>query len=174
MKCSSCGKPAVYYARYNGRAFCSQHFVRFFLEKVKRNITKHKLIQAGDRIKPEGKVVGRVLSEITETWPIELVGSGENKIASHLSIDEEIAAVIKALSNGKLYETGFEIGNRVFLFRNLKSEEISIYARIKGIKYGPVRDEFRELVTELEEQMPGSVFSFQASFERMGALARRR
>ena len=170
--CSSCGKSAVYLASYNGRAFCKRHFLEFVLKKVKKNLQKHKLIQPGDRVSVTDLVLADVLTKLTKEWPIEMIKSKPNKIAEPLSLNQEVAWVIDELAEGKMVETGFKQGKQIFPFRNLQNREIELYSKLMGIKSDTPVSKTEELVTELENGMPGTLFSFQTSFEKMAGLAR--
>ncbi len=50
MKCSKCGKKAVYHRKYEGSYLCRLHFIKSIESKVKRTIRKDMLIERGDRI----------------------------------------------------------------------------------------------------------------------------
>lgn len=50
MKCSKCGKKAVYHRKYEGSYLCRNHFVKSIEDKVRKTIRKDKMIQRDDRI----------------------------------------------------------------------------------------------------------------------------
>jgi uncharacterized protein (TIGR00269 family) len=50
MKCSSCGKRAVYYRANEGRYYCKQHLIKNIEKRVKRTISKNNLVEKNDRI----------------------------------------------------------------------------------------------------------------------------
>ncbi|UCG95022.1 MAG: TIGR00269 family protein [archaeon] len=50
MKCYSCGNSAVIYRKYEGRAWCKNHFSKQLESKVKVTIRKNNLIEKGDKI----------------------------------------------------------------------------------------------------------------------------
>lgn len=50
MECSDCSNPAVTYKRYEGRAFCRDHFIHAFESRVKKTIREERLIRPGDKV----------------------------------------------------------------------------------------------------------------------------
>src|SRR4030042_2360614 len=50
MKWYSCEEPAVIYRKYEGRAWCKEHFSRQLESKVKQTIKNNVLVGKGDRI----------------------------------------------------------------------------------------------------------------------------
>ncbi|MBR9679700.1 MAG: hypothetical protein GOU99_01465 [Candidatus Altiarchaeota archaeon] len=173
-RCSTCGKPRVYLASYNGRAFCENHFLEFVLKKVKKNLQKHELIRPGDRVSTTDPTLSDVLARVTKEWPIKLTKTNPNKLAEPLSLNQEIAMAIDALAKGEVLNTGFKQGKRIFPFRNLQTQELELYSKLRGIERDTDCSTTEKLVTELEKQMPSTLFSFQTSFERMAGLARPR
>lgn len=50
MKCTSCGRTAVYFNRLSGVAYCSAHFVEYFERRVRRTIRKYHMLEKGDHV----------------------------------------------------------------------------------------------------------------------------
>ncbi|MBU0953513.1 MAG: TIGR00269 family protein [Nanoarchaeota archaeon] len=50
MASCSCGKPAVYYKAYEARLYCKGCFCRSIEKRVKKTITKYKLLQSNDTV----------------------------------------------------------------------------------------------------------------------------
>ncbi len=50
MKCSFCDKPAVYYNKISGLAYCKAHFIEYFEKRVKKTIRKYNMIREDDRV----------------------------------------------------------------------------------------------------------------------------
>jgi uncharacterized protein (TIGR00269 family) len=50
MKCSKCGRKAVYHRRYEGSYLCRNHFVRSIEDKARKTVRKDRMIRRGDRI----------------------------------------------------------------------------------------------------------------------------
>ncbi len=49
-KCSICGGPAVAYIRYQKRYLCDQHLVEYVESKIRRAISRYKMIRPGYRV----------------------------------------------------------------------------------------------------------------------------
>lgn len=49
-KCSICGGPAVAYIRYQRRYLCDRHFVEYVESKIRRAISRYKMIRQGYRV----------------------------------------------------------------------------------------------------------------------------
>ena len=50
MKCWKCSRPAVIYRKYEGKAWCKEHFLHQFESSVKALVRKEQLIKNGDEI----------------------------------------------------------------------------------------------------------------------------
>lgn len=50
MKCSFCNKNAIYSRRNDGKDYCEAHFKRDIEKKVRRTMSKYKLIRPGDKV----------------------------------------------------------------------------------------------------------------------------
>lgn len=50
MKCSKCGKEAVYFQRHSNRFLCKRHFIEDFERRVKLSVNKFKMIDREDRV----------------------------------------------------------------------------------------------------------------------------
>ncbi len=50
VKCSICGRPAVYVSRVSGRAYCRKHFLEYFDKKVRRTIRKYNMFSSREHI----------------------------------------------------------------------------------------------------------------------------
>jgi len=49
-RCHRCGKPAVYFRRYEGKALCNRHFIQSIERRAKKTISENNLIEKGDRV----------------------------------------------------------------------------------------------------------------------------
>ncbi len=50
MRCHKCGKPAVYFRRYEGKALCKRHFCENIERRVKKTLSENNLIEKGDKV----------------------------------------------------------------------------------------------------------------------------
>ncbi|MEM1713820.1 MAG: tRNA 2-thiocytidine biosynthesis TtcA family protein, partial [Desulfurococcaceae archaeon] len=50
VKCSYCGKPAVYINKVSNIAYCRQHFIEYFEHKARKTIRKYNMIKPGDHV----------------------------------------------------------------------------------------------------------------------------
>lgn len=50
LKCSQCGKRAVFYQRHSGRHLCRKHFIHDFERRVRLAVKKYRMIESGDKI----------------------------------------------------------------------------------------------------------------------------
>ncbi|MEM1596319.1 MAG: TIGR00269 family protein [Desulfurococcaceae archaeon] len=50
VKCSYCGKPAVYINKVGNIAYCRQHFIEYFEHKARKTIRKYNMIKPGDHV----------------------------------------------------------------------------------------------------------------------------
>ncbi|MFA4661913.1 TIGR00269 family protein [Pyrococcus kukulkanii] len=79
MKCSRCGREAVYFARYEGRYYCHKHFNELVEGKVKRTIRKYRMIKRGERIGvavsggKDSVVLLHLLAKLRKKFPFEIV-----------------------------------------------------------------------------------------------------
>ncbi len=76
MKCSKCGRPAVYHARYTGRYYCKKHFNEMVEKKFKETVKKYRLIEKGERIAvgvsggKDSVVLMHLLAKLREKFPL--------------------------------------------------------------------------------------------------------
>ena len=49
-RCSVCGKPAVYSAKYEGKAYCPEHFTGWFDRRVRKTIRKYRMFGKEENI----------------------------------------------------------------------------------------------------------------------------
>ena len=49
-KCSVCGRPAVYVAKYEGKAYCADHFLKWFDKRVRKTIRKYRMFGPKEHI----------------------------------------------------------------------------------------------------------------------------
>ncbi len=49
-KCSVCGKPAIYVAKYEGKAYCADHFLKWFDKRVRKTIRKYRMFGPREHI----------------------------------------------------------------------------------------------------------------------------
>jgi len=88
MKCSKCGREAVYHARYEGKYYCHKHFNELVEKKVKQTVRKYKMIKRGERIAvgvsggKDSVVLLHLLAKLRKKFPFEIVA---------ITIDEGIA-----------------------------------------------------------------------------------
>ncbi len=78
MKCSICGKPAIY--RKGNVALCKEHFIEYFEKKVKDTIRNFNLIFKGDRVAvavsggKDSIALLHFLDKYKEEYGIEVIG----------------------------------------------------------------------------------------------------
>ncbi|AHF81251.1 TIGR00269 family protein [Thermococcus paralvinellae] len=88
MKCSKCGREAVYHARYEGKYYCHKHFNEMVEKKVKQTVRKYKMIKRSERIAvgvsggKDSVVLLHLLAKLKKKFPFEIVA---------ITIDEGIA-----------------------------------------------------------------------------------
>jgi uncharacterized protein (TIGR00269 family) len=88
MKCSICGRDAVYYAKYEGRFYCHKHFNELVEKKVKQTIRKYHLIKRGEKIAvgvsggKDSVVLLHLLHKLSRKFPFEIIA---------ITIDEGIS-----------------------------------------------------------------------------------
>ncbi|WP_457753358.1 TIGR00269 family protein [Thermococcus sp.] len=79
MKCSKCGKEAVYHARYEGKYYCHKHFNEMVEKKVKQTVRKYRMIKRGERIVvgvsggKDSVVLLHLLAKLRKRFPFEIV-----------------------------------------------------------------------------------------------------
>ncbi|AEH24215.1 TIGR00269 family protein [Pyrococcus yayanosii] len=79
MRCSKCGREAVYFARYEGRYYCHRHFNEMVERKVKATIRKYQMIRRGEKIGvavsggKDSVVLMHLLAKLRRKFPFELV-----------------------------------------------------------------------------------------------------
>lgn len=50
VSCSVCGKPAIYSAKYEGKAYCGEHFLEWFDRRVRKTIRKYRMFGSKEHI----------------------------------------------------------------------------------------------------------------------------
>ncbi|NIP40006.1 MAG: TIGR00269 family protein [Candidatus Aenigmarchaeota archaeon] len=131
MKCSKCGKKAVFHRKYEGSYLCENHFVKSIEEKVRKTIRKGKMIERGDRIAfalSGGKDSSAVL------YLMNKIFSREKDLEFFaISIDEGIPGYRKeSLEIAKKLCRKLGIEHHVFSFREELGKDLS--KKIKGRK----------------------------------------
>ena len=115
MKCSKCGREAVYHAKYEGKYYCHKHFNELVESKVKQTVRKYHLIERGERIAvgvsggKDSIVLLHLLAKLQRKFPFELVA---------ITIDEGIEgyrppSIEVAKRNAKL----LGIEHRIYSFK---------------------------------------------------------
>lgn len=116
LKCSTCGKKAVYFRANEGRYYCKQCFITNIEKKVRRTVGNYELIKSGDKVAcalSGGKDSSNnlfILNEIFKKNPkVEIFA---------IAIDEGIRAYRnKSLKNAKKFCDELDVDLHVFSFK---------------------------------------------------------
>ncbi|NIO19690.1 MAG: TIGR00269 family protein [Candidatus Aenigmarchaeota archaeon] len=124
MKCSKCGKRAVFHRKYEGSFLCRNHFLKSIESKVKKTIRKDKMIERGDRVAfaiSGGKDSSAVLYMINKFF-----GKREDLEFFAISIDEGIPGYRKeSLEIAERLCRKLGIKHYVFSFREELGKDLS-------------------------------------------------
>ncbi|RLF84513.1 TIGR00269 family protein [Thermococci archaeon] len=115
MKCTKCGREAVYHAKYEGKFYCHKHFNEMVEVKVKQNIRKYGLIKRGDRIAvgvsggKDSVVLLHILHKLSQKFPFEVVA---------ITIDEGIKGYrSESIEMAKKSAEKLGIEHRIYSFK---------------------------------------------------------
>jgi uncharacterized protein (TIGR00269 family) len=131
MKCSKCGKKAVFHRKYEGSYLCRDHFAKSIGDKVRKTVRKDRMIERGDRIAfalSGGKDSSAVLYLINKVF-----GKRNDLEFFAISIDEGIPGYRKESLEiaGRLCKK-LGIEHHVFSFREEFGEDLS--EKVRGIR----------------------------------------
>jgi len=131
-KCK-CGKPAVFYRRYEGTYLCKTCFCRSVEKKVKKNIRVHNLIKSGDRI---GVALSGGKDSTTVLYIMhKIVHPRRDMELAAISIDEGIKGYReKALKQAE--KTCKKLGVKHYVFSFKEEFGKTLDEKIKDIKSG--------------------------------------
>jgi uncharacterized protein (TIGR00269 family) len=131
MKCSKCGRRAVFHRRYEGSYLCRNHFVRSIEDKARKTARKDRMIERGDRIAfalSGGKDSSAVIYLMNK-----LFGKREDLSMFAISIDEGIPGYRKeSIEIAKRLCKNLGIRHHVFSFREELGKDLS--RKVKGRK----------------------------------------
>jgi len=124
MKCSKCGRKAVFHRKYEGSYLCEKHFVRSIEDKVRKTIRKDSMIERGDSIAfalSGGKDSSAVLCMISKIF------SKRNDLRMFaVSVDEGIPGYRKeSLEIAKRLCKKLGIEHHVFSFKEELGKDLS-------------------------------------------------
>ena len=142
MECSFCSNPAKLYAQHFGKYFCKQHLERYLAKKLKKTLTKFKLVSKGDKIllnlgkSPIDFAIEDLFRKAVAKWPVEIVEKKHdcNKTLNPRTLDCEVVEIVEGLINGRIHETGYSKGAVVFPFRDFSSKELFVMGWLNGHK----------------------------------------
>ncbi len=124
MKCSKCGRKAVFHRKYEGSYLCRDHFVKSIEDKAKKTIRKGNMIKRGDRIAfalSGGKDSSAVLYLVNRVF-----GGRKDLEFFAVSIDEGIPGYRKeSIETAKRLCGKLGIEHHVFSFREEFGEDLS-------------------------------------------------
>lgn len=116
--CSKCGRPAVYLRRYTAERLCPSCLVDTTLDRVRRTINKHQMLQEDDRIAvaisggKDSAVLLHVLQQIEGKFP-------QSEIIP-VTIDEGIRGYRdEALESAKALAKSLDLPLEIFSFKDL-------------------------------------------------------
>jgi len=131
MKCSRCGKKAVFHRKYEGSFLCRNHFVRSIESKVRKTIRKDKMIQRDDKIAfalSGGKDSSAVLYMMNKIF-----GKRDDLSFFAISIDEGIPGYRnESLEIAKMLCEKLGVEHHVFSFKQELGKDLS--KKVKKIK----------------------------------------
>jgi len=88
LECSRCGaRPSFYTRRYSGESLCQECFVETTVDKVRRTIAKHKMIERGDRV---GVAVSGGKDSLSLLKILHQLSAGRYELVA-LTVDEGVA-----------------------------------------------------------------------------------
>jgi uncharacterized protein (TIGR00269 family) len=116
--CSKCGNPAIYFRRYTSEQLCGSCLVQTTLDRVRRTINRHKMLQENDRIAvavsggKDSAALLHILQKIESVFP-------KSEIVP-IIIDEGILGYRdKALKTAQELTRALNLNLEVFSFRKL-------------------------------------------------------
>ncbi|MFB6088770.1 MAG: TIGR00269 family protein [Candidatus Aenigmatarchaeota archaeon] len=117
MKCWKCNKEAVIYRKFEGKAWCGEHFSEQMEKKVKKTIRKEGLIDKGDKVcvalsgGKDSSLTLYLLNKILERWhDVELTA---------LAIDEGISGYREeSLGNAKKLCKELDVELKIVSFKD--------------------------------------------------------
>lgn len=117
MKCSFCGKKSIIFRKYEGRAYCQEHFIQSIERKAKKTIRKHRMLKKGEKTAvalsggKDSLTALHILHNILKNWPrTELIA---------ITIDEGIKNYrTKILAHAKRICKELKISQYVFSFKD--------------------------------------------------------
>lgn len=133
----SCGKKAIYLRRYSGQLFCTQHFIEYFENKVKKVICDRGMFSSGDRVGvalsggKDSAVTLYLLSRFSEELGIEVIA---------ISIDEGIKGFREnTIAKAKELCELLDIEHHIFSFKDTIGKEVDEFPEPKCTYCGVVR-----------------------------------
>ncbi len=134
MKCSVCGKDAVIEIPYEGKAYCEKHFIERFKRRVRKTITRYKLIQPKEKIGfavsggKDSLTAMYVIAPLIEKWKLDAVA---------ITIDEGIKEYRdKTIKKAKAMADDLGIPHVVFSFKDelgITDDEIARMKRPRAV-----------------------------------------
>ncbi len=134
MKCSVCGKEAVIEIPYEGKAYCEKHFIERFKRRVRKTITRNKLIQPKEKIGfavsggKDSLTAMYVISPLIKKWHLDAVA---------ITIDEGIKGYrSKTIKNAKKMADELGIPYLTFSFKDeigITDDEIAKMKRQRAV-----------------------------------------
>jgi len=116
--CSKCGKPAIYLRRYTSEHLCSACLVKTTIDRVRKTINRHKMLNDGDRIAvgisggKDSAVLLHILHNIESAYP--------NSEIIPVTIDEGIQGYRnEALESAHELSRSLDLTLEVFSFEKL-------------------------------------------------------
>ncbi len=130
MKCykPSCEKPVVYERKYEGTAFCKQHFLKNIEDKIRKMVGKYKYIRHGDRVGvalsggKDSSVLLYVLNKLFGKYEIKFIA---------ITIDEGIAGYRnESIEIAKKLCSDLKIEHRITSYKELLGQTLDSKLKI--------------------------------------------
>lgn len=166
--CKQCETNSVYEFT-NQRKLCKTCFITYFNKKVLFTLRKYHLIKSGDIIGYKKKddfrniVLENILLFISERYGFNIVklpNKKANKIAVASTLDSESHDIVNVVIEGdssNLKNILPSDGNFIKPLYLFLDEEILLYAKLKNLKYKPVKkteDRINNLLNDFEKKHP--------------------
>ncbi len=144
-RCFSCSRPAVYHAYHFGRSFCAQHFKRYLVRKLRRELYRLKAVSPGDSVavRTDGSLpslgAARLFADATRKWKLRIYGArAGRKIDKEIRTDflqYHVHKILKGIADGDIKQPGAVDGNIIRPFLAFPGKALAVYALLEGVAF---------------------------------------